>query len=127
MASNKKGVGRPKIVWGEREYKRIETLASIFCTQEEMAGVMEVDEDTLNRLIKERYKVNNFSEWYKKASAGGKASLRRNQYKLAERNPTMAIWLGKQYLGQRDIKEVEATESFKVQIINDLEEQEEQE
>lgn len=34
-------------------------------------------------------------------------SLRRTQFKLAEKNPTMAIWLGKQYLGQRDNIEVE--------------------
>lgn len=36
-------------------------------------------------------------------------SLRRTQFKLAEKNPTMAIWLGKQYLGQRDNVEVEHT------------------
>ena len=34
-------------------------------------------------------------------------SLRRTQFKLAEKNPTMAIFLGKQYLGQRDNIEVE--------------------
>ena len=32
----------------------------------------------------------------------GKTSLRRNQWRLAETNPTMAIWLGKQYLNQTD-------------------------
>ena len=31
-----------------------------------------------------------------------KASLRRTQFRLAENNVTMAIWLGKQLLGQRD-------------------------
>ena len=34
-------------------------------------------------------------------------SLRRSQFKLAEKNATMAIWLGKQYLGQRNHKEEE--------------------
>ena len=33
---------------------------------------------------------------------GGKIALRRYQLQQAEKNPTMAIWLGKQYLGQRD-------------------------
>lgn len=32
-------------------------------------------------------------------------ALRRAQWRLAERNAAMAIWLGKQYLGQRDIVE----------------------
>lgn len=32
----------------------------------------------------------------------GKISLRRHQMRLAEKNATMAIWLGKQYLGQTD-------------------------
>ena len=30
-------------------------------------------------------------------------SLRRYQFQLAQKNTAMAIWLGKQYLGQRDI------------------------
>ena len=32
----------------------------------------------------------------------GKVSLRRAQFKLAQTNPTMSIFLGKQYLGQSD-------------------------
>lgn len=32
----------------------------------------------------------------------GLASLRRQQFKMAETNATMQIWLGKQYLEQRD-------------------------
>lgn len=32
-------------------------------------------------------------------------SLRRIQMKLAEKNASMAIFLGKQYLGQRDVVE----------------------
>ena len=42
-------------------------------------------------------------------------SLRRTQFKLAEKNPTMAIWLGKQYLGQRDNIEVEHKDLSKVE------------
>lgn len=39
---------------------------------------------------------------FKKKSAGGKMSLRRYQFELAKKNASMAIWLGKQYLGQSD-------------------------
>jgi len=39
----------------------------------------------------------------------GKLSLRRKQVELAvEGNPTMRIWLGKQYMGQKDKHETSA-------------------
>lgn len=43
-----------------------------------------------------------FLEVYKRFAAKGKASLRRTQFKLAEKNPSMAIFLGKNLLGQTD-------------------------
>ena len=49
----------------------------------------------------------NFSEVFKEKRGLGKISLRRNQWRLAEKSATMAIWLGKQYLGQKD--QVEAS------------------
>ena len=49
----------------------------------------------------------NFSEIFKEKRGLGKISLRRNQWRLAEKSATMAIWLGKQYLGQKD--QVEAS------------------
>ncbi len=95
--------GRPKIEWTEEQYKSVEYMALIQCTQSEIANTMGVDEDTLNRLLKKRYKVRNFSEWFNKYSAGGKMSLRRLQFKSAERgNTSMLIWLGRQWLGQTD-------------------------
>ena len=48
-----------------------------------------------------------FSDIFKQKREIGKISLRRKQWKLAEKNATMAIFLGKQYLGQRDYSEVE--------------------
>ena len=40
-----------------------------------------------------------------------KIKLRRNQFKLSEKSASMAIWLGKQYLNQRD-----NTESMFVEV-----------
>lgn len=65
---------------------------------------MRVSEDTVERRCKEHY-GETFAEIYKKLSAVGKSSLRRTQFKMAERNTAMAIWLGKQYLGQSDKQE----------------------
>ena len=53
-----------------------------------------------------------FADTWKKYSARGKISIRRNQLKLSEKSAAMAIFLGKQYLGQRDMPiEVSATVS----------------
>lgn len=99
----KEKVGRPKI---KIDKEMFEKLCQMQCTLEEIAGFFDCCDDTINNWCKEVYD-DNFSGVYKKKSMAGKISLRRIQYKLAEKNPTMAIWLGKQYLKQRDNIEVE--------------------
>ena len=91
-------MGRPR---KEIDYIQLEKLCSIQCTEVEIAQFFEVSVDTLCSRIKEEYTMT-FSEYFKKHSADGKISLRRNQFKLSEKNTAMAIWLGKQYLGQKD-------------------------
>lgn len=100
--------GRPK---KEINYKLAESLANIFCTQEEIASVLGVSVRTLQR-------DEEFCRVYKKGQDTAKSSLRRTQFKLAEKNSAMAIFLGKQYLGQRD--NVEEPNSETNGIINDL-------
>lgn len=90
--------GRPKI---EIDQKMFEKLCGLQCTLVEIAGVFECSEDTIERWCKRTYK-KTFAEVYKKHSAKGKMSLRRNQFRLSERSAAMAIFLGKNYLGQRD-------------------------
>ena len=46
-----------------------------------------------------------FSDAFNTTSEIGKSSLRRIQFRLAEKNASMAIFLGKQYLGQKDVIE----------------------
>lgn len=103
----KTATGRPKIVWDDEKYNIFEGLCAIQCTLTEMCGVLGVSDKTLYRLCLDHYKDDDgnpmpYSEVYKKYSEGGKASLRRYQFSLAKKNATMAIWLGKQYLGQKD-------------------------
>lgn len=90
--------GRPK---KEIDPEVFEGLCRIQCTLQEIASFFKCSEDTIERWCKRTYKVT-FADAYKKYSASGKISLRRAQLKLAEKNATMAIWLGKQYLGQKD-------------------------
>jgi len=88
---DKKSVGRPK---KELDTNLIENLASIFCTNQEIATIVGCHPDTL---------ADNFSEYLKKGRDKGKMSLRRMQWEKAQSgNTTMLIWLGKQMLGQRD-------------------------
>lgn len=95
--------GRPPTIINEKQF---EALCSIQCTQEEICSVLACDEKTLNQWCKNNY-GESFSQIYKQKKQGGKASLRRMQWKLAEKSATMGIWLGKQYLDQKDKIETE--------------------
>lgn len=94
-------MGRPKLEFDKTKFER---MCAIMATEEEIAGVLGMSVDTLQRRCNEVYGTT-FAEIYKTFSAAGKVSLRRAQFRLAEKNATMAIWLGKQHLGQRDIVE----------------------
>lgn len=85
----------------ERFKNQFEALCKIQCTEEEILAVLDCDLVTLNRWCRDVY-GGTFSRARKQFSEGGKASVRRNQFKLSETNASMAIWLGKQYLGQTD-------------------------
>lgn len=99
VVKNKGGRPRREIDWDQ-----LEKLCAIHCTGQECASVLRVSYDALNDAIKKKG-YSGFPEYFKKYSGSGKASLRRMQFKSAESgNATMLIWLGKQYLGQRDYK-----------------------
>ena len=86
--------GRPKKVI---DYELAGKLAMIQCTEIEIAGLLEVSVRTLQNDAE-------FLRVFSEKKELGKSSLRRMQWKKAEQgNVTMQIWLGKQYLGQRDI------------------------
>lgn len=78
-----------------------ENACELQCTQAEIARLFGCSVDTIERWCRRVYD-ESFAELYNKLAEGGKMSLRRNQMKLSETNATMAIWLGKQWLGQRD-------------------------
>ena len=81
--------------------KQFENLCGLQCTLLEICDFFDVEDDTLNSWCKKTYGTT-FSEVFKIKRGKGQISLRRTQWKLAEKNPTMAIFLGKQYLGQKD-------------------------
>ena len=106
MEETNKG-GRPYIAFTDKEWRQVNAMCAMMCTGEEIASVLGVSYDTLERRVKEKYSIS-CADYIKEKSASGKASLRRHQYKLAESgNATMLIWLGKQYLGQTDKQEID--------------------
>lgn len=85
--------GRPKKVI---DYEEVTKLAGIQCTQEEIAHVLDISVRTLQR-------DDEFCRIYKNGMMAGKKSLRRLQWDSANKGDrTMLIWLGKQYLNQRE-------------------------
>ena len=90
--------GRPRIQIDETQFK---DLCNMLCTEAEIAAFFHCDTDTLWRWCKRTYK-KPFTEVFAEFSANGKMSLRRKQFALAEKSAAMAIFLGKNYLGQTD-------------------------
>lgn len=92
-------LGPPKkpIDWDE-----FEKLCALQCTQSEIASFLKVHPNTLSDRVKEKYPGEDYSTVYKKFSESGKCSLRRNQFVMSKKNASMAIWLGKQWLEQRE-------------------------
>lgn len=68
---------------------------------EEIAGSFHVSVDTLDRRLKETYNMT-FAEMKEKVCGAAKLRLRNNQFRMSEHNCSMAIWLGKNWLGQKD-------------------------
>lgn len=96
-----KPMGRPK---KEIDHEQFRKLCQFQCTLSEIASWFDCSEDTIERWCK-RELNKTFADVHRNYSVDGKISLRRIQFKLAEKNVTMAIWLGKQYLGQKDTHE----------------------
>ena len=121
MATTKKTTSKHKKKMGRKpkeiSKETFEKLCNIQCTESEICSVLQICEDTLNAWCKREYDLT-FSDAYKKYSENGKMSLRRMQFKLAQKYPAMAIFLGKQYLGQRDV--VEQNDNAKIEVVTEV-------
>ena len=109
-------IGRPPV---ELDRKAFESLCKLQCTESEICSFFGVTDKTLVRWIKRTYSMT-YSEAYKRFSQDGLISLRRLQFKHAEKSAAMAIFLGKQYLGQRDVVEQSGETGSGVTIVNNI-------
>src|SRR5215471_7415393 len=76
----------------------LEKLCSLHPTDSEIASWFGVSTKTIER----RKNEPAFAEAMERGRSRGKLNLRRIQHKLAENNAVMAIFLGKNLLGQSD-------------------------
>ena len=128
----KRKAGRPASTWSERDIEQFKSLCAIFCTEAEICSVMGVSDKTLVGLIN-RYLYEDitghkqgkndlpvtFVEAFERYSATGRASLRREQFKVAkEGSTTMLIWLGKQHLNQSE--RIEQTVAEVPYVVDDI-------
>lgn len=104
--------GRPK---KEFDLKTFQDLVGLGCNQEEICWYFRDETgkpaniDTLTRWCKRTFNMT-FQEYFKKNGfMAMKIQLRKNQFELSKRSAAMAIWLGKQYLDQKDSIEVESS------------------
>lgn len=106
-------MGRPEHLI---DWDQVHELCQIQCTQEEIAAVIGCCLDTLQARCKKEKDIT-FSEFYQQKRLGGRSSLRRRQWLTAySGNPSMQIWLGKQYLDQTDKQEVKEKDPKPVHI-----------
>jgi len=109
--------GRPKETI---DFAQFEGFCGVQCTKLEICNFFNITDKTLDRIVKEHYKMG-FSDIYEQKRGRGKISLRRTQWKLAETSVAMAIFLGKNYLGQSDKQEIDTNGKVKITVVNNLE------
>ena len=95
--------------------RQVEELARIGCTEADMAAVLGVSVDTIQR---RKRASEEFRGVIEKGQASLRNSVRRLQVKKAlDGNVTMLIWLGKQLLGQSDRQELSTSGEQRVRIV----------
>lgn len=89
-------MGRPRL---EIDEDQILKLAQFGMTDQEMVSLLEISLSTLN----------NFRSIIQKGRSNLSQSIKRTQLEVAlkERDKTMLIWVGKQYAGQKDKRDLE--------------------
>ena len=92
-------MGRPRKEINKTEFEK---LCFLQCTEREFCSWFDVSDETLNKWCKENYDGRTFLDVFKEKRENGLISLRRTQFQLAEKSPAMAIFLGKNLLGQTD-------------------------
>lgn len=107
--------GRPrKLTPDDLTLKTIKGLGAIQATTLECAAMLGVAENTF---LKFKADYEEVAEAYENGKGTGRVSLRRTQFRLADKNAAMAIFLGKNILGQVDKQEFTGADGGPVHFI----------
>ncbi|KKL19790.1 hypothetical protein LCGC14_2461930 [marine sediment metagenome] len=98
--------GRPKRVFSKAEITKIQRYARNNSKTQTIADALNIPYNSLNRHFGRR-----MTRW----RAEGRVSLKQIQQRMSKTSPQMAIWLGKQDLGQVD-KQVITTNTAPVVV-----------
>lgn len=116
MTKKKSNAGRKKIILDEKDWKIIDT-AILFGTKQYCAEKVNISIDTLTRAIKEKYNCE-FSVYKEQKREEIKVNLQLKQYDIAMKgNVSMLIWLGKVWLGQKEIEIENLLKPLTIEII----------
>lgn len=100
--------GRPKI---ELDWPSVDRLLQIQCTGEEIAAVLDISYDTLDRRSRED-NGETFADYSARKRTAGLPALRRRQWtKAMDGDTQMLKFLGTNYLGQTDKRQTDLTSS----------------
>jgi hypothetical protein len=119
--SSKRGRGRPKAEFDKKQFCK---LIGLGCTAKEICWFFSTEDgrpanpDTLSKWCKREFDMT-FEE-YKKENGGvyRNYQLRLNQIKLSAKSAPMAIFLGKNYLGQKDC--IETVDNTPIEKLDDI-------
>jgi len=104
----KKPVGRPP---EEFDLEQVELFGRFKATYDTMSSWFGVSTRTIERLMSpENLEETEFCRSYKKGMADLQLKLSEAQIRnaLVENNATLQVWLGKQYLNQKDKQEIDS-------------------
>ncbi len=90
---------RPKLTPDAATLQRVLELGERAGSTAAAAAALRVPRESFERFLATHVKAR--SAWHR-GQVRARAALRRRQFEEAKTSPAMAIWLGKQYLGQKD-------------------------
>lgn len=105
--------GRPYVIQDEKAaIKLLAQLGQLKCTLKECAAMLKVTQQTLSNFFE---RVPEAKESYERGLQVGNISLRRSQFRLAEKSASMNMFLGVNYLGQTDTRHMQVQGSIEHQ------------
>lgn len=103
---NGKMGGRPRRELTGKERAFFDAMCAAGALEKDISEALAIDRDTLAAICKRDYGMG-FSAYREQKRGKGRAALASKQLQVAmSGNPTMLIWLGKQWLDQHDRREL---------------------